>query len=75
MEFLKSLFTKPLSYDEFVAAATGAGIKLVDLASGDYVAKEKLYEVTDKNKALADKIASYEQTIGELKTSEAIPTR
>ena len=25
MEFLKSLFTKPLSYDEFVATATGAG--------------------------------------------------
>ena len=25
MEFLKSLFAKPLSYDEFVAAATGAG--------------------------------------------------
>ena len=25
MEFLKSLFTKPLSYDEFVAAATGTG--------------------------------------------------
>ena len=69
MEFLKSLFTRPLSYDEFVAAVTGAGIKLADLSGGGYVAKGKLTEMTDKNKALADKIASYEQTIGELKTS------
>ena len=69
MEFLKSLFTRPLSYDEFVAAATGAGIKLVDLSGGEYVAKGKLTEVTDKNKALTDKIASYERTIGEMKAS------
>ena len=64
MEFLKSLFTKPLSYDEFVAAATGAGIKLADLSGGEYVAKGKLTEMTDKNKALAEKVSSYEQTIG-----------
>ena len=69
MEFLKSLFTKPLSYDEFIAAATGAGIKLADLSCGEYVAKGKLTEATDKNKALADKIASYERTIGEMKAS------
>lgn len=69
MEFLKSLFTKPLSYDEFVAAVAGAGLKLADLSGGEYVAKGKLTEVTDKNKALADKIASYERTIGEMKAS------
>jgi len=32
MEFLKSLFTKPLSFDEFSEAATKVGIKLADLA-------------------------------------------
>ena len=69
MEFLKSLFTKPLSYDEFVAAVTGAGIKLADLSGGEYVAKGKLTEMTDKNKALAEKVASYEKTIGDLKAS------
>ena len=69
MEFLKSLFTKPLSYDEFVAAVTGAGIKLADLSGGEYVAKGKLTEMTDKNKALAEKVTSYEKTIGDLKAS------
>lgn len=69
MDFLKSLFTKPLSYDEFVAAVTGAGIKLADLSGGEYVAKGKLTEMTDKNKALAEKVSSYEKTIGDLKAS------
>ena len=39
MDFLKELFTKPLSFEEFSAAVTSKGIKLADLSSGDYVAK------------------------------------
>ena len=69
MDFLKELFTKPLSFEEFSAAVTSKGIKLADLSSGEYVAKGKLTEATDKAKALTDKVAAYEKTIGELKAA------
>ena len=69
MDFLKELFTKPLSFEEFSAAVTSKGIKLADLSSGEYVAKGKLTEATDKAKALTDKVSAYEKTIGELKAA------
>ncbi len=62
MEFLKSLFTKPLSFEEFSEAATKAGIKLADLAKGEHVAKGKLTEATDKIKTLESKVSEYETT-------------
>ena len=69
MEFLKSLFTKPLSFEEFSEAATKAGIKLADLAKGEHVAKGKLTEATDKIKALESKVSEYETTVTDLKAS------
>lgn len=69
MDFLKELFTKPLSFEEFSAAVTSKGIKLADSSSGEYVAKGKLTEATDKAKALTDKVAAYEKAIGELKAA------
>ena len=69
MEFLKELFTEALTFEAFSKACTEKGIKLADLSKGEYVAKGKLTEVTDKNKALADKVAEYETKIGELKTA------
>lgn len=42
MEFLKNLFgAQSLTYDQFVQAANGAGVKLADLSSGGYVSKSK----------------------------------
>ena len=69
MDFLKELFTEALTFEAFSKACTEKGIKLADLSKGEYVAKGKLTEVTDKNKALADKVAEYETKIGELKTA------
>lgn len=42
MEFLKELFTEPLSFDAFSKAAVDKGFKLADLSSGRYVDKDKL---------------------------------
>lgn len=45
MDFLKTLFEQAengtLTYDQFTAAAKASGVKLADLAKGDYVAKKK----------------------------------
>lgn len=69
MDFLKELFTEPLTFEAFSKACTARKLNLVDLSTGEYVAKGKLFEVTDKNKALEGKVAEYERTIGELKTA------
>lgn len=44
MEFLKELFTQPLSFEEFSKLVSEKGYKLADLSKGDYVAKGKLTE-------------------------------
>ena len=45
MEFLKSLFEKAengaLTYEQFVEAVNGSGIKIGNLTNGDYVSKSK----------------------------------
>lgn len=42
MEFLKNLFANgPLTYDQLVEAVSKAGMNVVDLSSGAYVAKDK----------------------------------
>ena len=71
MEFLKELFTQPLSYDEFVKAVTAKGIKLADLSKGDYVAKGKLTDALSENKTLEANIKKLNDDITELKNSNA----
>lgn len=71
MEFLKELFTQPLSFDEFVKAVNDKGFKLADLSTGEYVAKGKLADALSKNKTLLDDIKKLEDDIEELKTSNA----
>lgn len=52
MEFLKELFTEPLSFETFSKAVTDKGFKLADLSSGKYVDKDKLDKAnTDLNDA------------------------
>ena len=42
MEFLKNLFANgPLTYDQLAEAVSKAGMNVVDLSSGAYVAKDK----------------------------------
>lgn len=69
MDFLKELFTEPLTFEAFTKACAARKLNLVDLNAGEYVAKGKLFDVTDKNKVLESKIADYEKTIGELKNA------
>lgn len=59
MDFLKALFeTGALTFEAFVAAVNAAGIKLVNLADGGYVAKEKfdgkVTELTTAQTSLAE---------------------
>lgn len=67
MEFLKELFSHPLSYDEFVTAVSEKGYKLVDLSKGEYVAKGKLIDAMGKNKTLTDDIKKLNDDIAALK--------
>lgn len=66
MEFLKELFGgKELGYEAFAEAVGAKGYKLADLSKGDYVAKGKLKDEIDKNKALSDKIKGLEESAGD----------
>lgn len=69
MEFLKELFTEPLTFEDFAKAVAGKGYKLADLSKGEYVAKGKLDEQANKVKSLNSKIAEYENKINELQTN------
>lgn len=71
MEFLKELFTQPLSFEEFVKAVNEKGFKLADLSTGDYVAKGKLTDALDKNIKLLGDIETLKNDIEDLKTSNA----
>ncbi len=69
MNFLKELFTEPLTYDAFEAACGEKGYKLADLSSGEYVAKGKLTAESEKLKSLQAKLTEYEAQIEALKAS------
>ena len=63
MDFLKAIFgDKPITFDEFVAAVGVSGIKLANLADGQYVDKSK-YE------ALKGQFTEANTKIGELSGS------
>lgn len=57
MDFLKALFEAgALDFEQFVAAVTAAGIKLVNLADGKYVDKEKLETKIEEIKGLKEQL-------------------
>ena len=60
MEFLRELFSEPLSFEAFSKAVQEKGIKLADLSTGNYVDKDKL------TKALGD-LGTANDTIKTLK--------
>ena len=65
MEFLKELFTEPLSYEAFQKAVAEKGIKLADMSKGEYVARDKFEKV---NNELRDKKASFDTLNKEFET-------
>lgn len=71
MEYLKELFTQPLSFEEFSKAVTEKGFKLADLSKGEYVAKGKLTDLTDRNKILEGQLTSLNTQMQELKNTNA----
>lgn len=59
MDFLKELFAKAengtLTYEQFAEAAKASGLKLADLAKGEYVAKKKYEDdLKGKDSIIAD---------------------
>lgn len=71
MEFLKELFTEPLSFEAFEAAVKNKGIKLADLSAGEYVDKKKLTDALFKNKELTEQLSTLSGEMQELKDSNA----
>lgn len=71
MEFLKELFTEPLSFEAFEAAVKNKGIKLADLSAGDYVSKGKLLDVTKTNQELTQKLEALSTELQSLKEKGA----
>lgn len=55
MDLSKIFGDKPLTHEEFASACTKSGLKIVDLAEGGYIGKEKHdTEVTDLNTRLTE---------------------
>lgn len=71
MEFLKELFTEPLSYEAFVKAVNESGIKLADLSKGAYVAKDKLDKVNKRLETANETISTMTTEMQGLKESGA----
>lgn len=71
MEFLKELFTQPLSYEDFEKAVNAKGFKIADLSKGEYVAKGKFDDLQNKNKALNEQITTLNADMQALKDNNA----
>ena len=71
MEFLKELFTEPLSFEAFSKAVTDKGFKLADLASGKYVDKDKLDKAIGDLKAANDTVTTLTGELQTLKDNNA----
>lgn len=71
MEFLKELFTEPLSYEAFSKAVNENGIKLADLSKGAYVAKDKLDKANERLTAANETISTMTTEMQGLKESGA----
>lgn len=71
MDFLKELFTEPLSFEAFSKAVAEKGIKLANLASGDYVDKDKLIKANNDLKAANETIKTMTGQLQTLKDNNA----
>lgn len=66
MEFLKELFTEPMTFEQFAKSVSEKGYKIADLSTGEYVSKGKLLEVCEKNKTLSGEISALKEQALEL---------
>ncbi len=71
MEFLRSLFTAPLSFEAFVEAVNKAGFKLADLSTGNYVDKGKYDKVSNELSEAKTTISTLTSEAEELRTKGA----
>lgn len=71
MEFLKELFTEPLTFEAFSKAVSDKGYKLANLSGGEYVDKKKLTDALFKNKELTEQLSTLSGEMQELKDSNA----
>lgn len=71
MDFLKSLFTEPLSFEAFSKAVEEKGIKLANLADGNYVALDKHNKTLGDLKTANDTIKTLTNEVQSLKDSNA----
>lgn len=65
MEFLKQLFQRPLSFEEFSKAVAENGVKLADLSTGNYVSKAKFLDVSQEAKRLKEQMESQSAAKGQ----------
>ncbi len=71
MEFLKELFTEPLTFEAFSKAVSEKGYKLANLSGGEYVDKKKLTDALFKNKELTEQLSTLSGEMQELKDKGA----
>ncbi len=71
MEFLRELFSEPLSFEAFSKAVQAKGIKLADLSSGKYVDQDKFLKVTGDLKTAKETIGTLTGELQNLKNSNA----
>lgn len=71
MEFLKDLFTEPLSYEAFEKAVKAKGLKLADLSGGEYVSKDKFDKVNSDLKEAKNSLTTVTTELDILKEGNA----
>lgn len=71
MDFLKELFTEPLSFEAFEKAVKAKGIKLADLSGGKYVDREKFDKVNGELTKAKESAKELTDKIDQLKTETA----
>ena len=71
MEFLRELFSEPLSFEAFSKAVQEKGIKLADLSSGKYVDQDKFLKATSDLKTAKETIGTLTGELQNLKDSNA----
>lgn len=71
MEFLKELFTEPLSYEGFEKAVNAKGFKLADLSGGEYVSKDKFDKANNELKVVKETLTTVTTELDGLKANNA----